>query len=152
MLSIPDLKSTRHASSMKMYHCAVRRLWWPGMYSDFENYVKSCKTCLAANKGQYPKIALKPLPTPTEVFETIHMDLLSISTPSNKYIYIRVRMDSFSKFVVARSLRTKHAQTVATAILEEWFMRFGFPRNICYVIHDNGKEFVNKWTEALYNI
>ena len=74
MLYIPDLKSTRHASSMKMNHCAVRRFWWPGMYCDFENYVKSCKICLAANKGHYSKIALKHLPTPTEVFETIHRD------------------------------------------------------------------------------
>ena len=51
MQSLHDLKSTGHASSMKMYHSAVRRFWWPGMYSNFVNYVKSCEICLSANKG-----------------------------------------------------------------------------------------------------
>ena len=72
MQALHDLKTTGHASTMKMYHSAIRRLWWPGMYASFENYVKSCKTCLESNKGHDPKIKLKPLEVAHSVFDTIH--------------------------------------------------------------------------------
>ena len=152
MQALHDLKTTGHASTMKMYHSAIRRLWWPGMYASFENYVKSCKTCLESNKGHDPKIKLKPLEVAHSVFDTIHIDLLSIQTPSNGFKYMLVIIDSFSKMIVVKCLKSKHGNIVARSIFQEWFMRYGIPRKMCYTVHDNGLELVNKWTKALYEI
>ena len=68
MQALHDMKYTGHAGTKKMYNSALRRIWWPGMYTSFENYVASCPTCLQANKGHYPRIFLKPLPIPNSVF------------------------------------------------------------------------------------
>ena len=152
MQALHDMKYTGHSGTKKMYNSALRRFWWPGMYTSFENYVASCPTCLQANKGHYPRIFLKPLPIPNCVFETIHLDLLSISTPSNGYKYMLVIIDGFSKFIAVKCLKTKHAFSVAKGIFSEWFMRFGIPQHMCYAVHDNGLELVNRWTDALYSI
>ncbi|MGL1886778.1 MAG: reverse transcriptase domain-containing protein [Reichenbachiella sp.] len=152
MKSLHDLKTVGHASSAKMYQSALHRLWWPGMYSHFENYVASCGTCLEANRGHYPKVALKPLPVPNGVFDTIHLDLLSIQTPSNGYKYILVIIDAFSKLVVAKSLKTKNGKTVASAIYNEWYLKYGIPKQLSYAHHDNGLELVNRWSHTLYEM
>ena len=150
--SLHDLKTTGHASAMKMYHSALRRFWWPGMYTQFENYVKSCKICLTATKGHYPRIALKSLPTPNQIFECIHIDLLAIKTVSNKNKYMLVMVDSLSKFLVVKCLRSKHSLQISKSLLSDWFFRFGFPKDICCCVSDNGNEFCNKLNMALYDI
>ena len=137
---------------MKMYHSALRRFWWPGMYTQFENYVKSCKICLTATKGHYPRIALKSLPTPNQIFECIHIDLLAIKTVSNKNKYMLVMVDSLSKFLVVKCLRSKHSSQISKSLLSDWFFRFGFPKDICCCVSDNGNEFCNKLNMALYDI
>ena len=166
MQALHDLKTTGHAGSMKMYQSALTRIWWPKMYSDFENYVSSCDTCLQSNKGHYPKISLKPLPTPPSVFDTIHLDLLSVSTPSNGFKYMLViRMllkercslllqiiDAFSKFIAVKCLKNKTARNISRAIFEIWFLRYGIPRQMSYACHDNGLEFVGNWTQCLFDI
>ena len=148
MQSLHDLKATGHASTMKMYHSALSRFWWPGTYTYFENYVASCKVCLQSYKGHYTKIPLKPLSIPDGVFHTLHV----IHTHSKCFRYMLVIIDAFSKFVVVKCLKSKHANIVTKAIYQEWFLRFGFPKHICYVVHDNGLEFVNKWNKALFEI
>ena len=49
-------------------------------------------------------------------------------------------------------MKSKHVNIVTKAIYQEWFLRFGFLKHICYVVHDNGLEFVNKWNKALFEI
>jgi hypothetical protein len=49
--------------------------------------------------------------------------------------------DSFTKYAVVNSIPNKDAQTVAKAISEQWFCKFGIPAQIHT---DGGKEFVNK--------
>ena len=104
MQSIHDRIKTGHDSSMKMYHSAVRRFWWPGMYSHFGNYVNSCEISLAANKEHCPNIALNPYQLRQNVLKLYiyAIDLLSIFTPSHKYKHMLVMIDSFSKFVIVK--------------------------------------------------
>ena len=83
------------------------------MYTSFENYVASCNTCLEAKKGHYPKIFLNPLPITNGVFYTIYLDVLSIHMPSNGYRYMLVIIDSFSKLVAVKCLKTIKANIVA---------------------------------------
>jgi hypothetical protein len=53
---------------------------------------------------------------------------------------------SLTKYAVVTSISKKDAQTVAKAIFEQWFCKFGIPA----LIHtDGGKEFVNKLLDEL---
>ena len=63
-----------------------------------------------------------------------------------------VIIDGFSKFIAVKCLKTKHAFSVSKGIFSEWFMRFGILQHMCYAVHDNGLEPVNRWTDASYSI
>jgi transposase InsO family protein len=58
-----------------------------------------------------------------------------------KSAYILCITDAFTKYAVVTSIPNKDAQTVAKAIFEQWFCKFGIPAQIHT---DGGKEFVNK--------
>jgi hypothetical protein len=60
---------------------------------------------------------------------------------SRKSAYILCITDAFTKYTVVTSIPNKDAQTVAKAIFEQWFCKFGIPAQIHT---DGGKEFVNK--------
>ncbi len=60
---------------------------------------------------------------------------------SRKSAYILCMTDAFTKYAVVTSIPNKDAQTVAKAIFEQWFCKFGIPAQIHT---DGGKEFVNK--------
>jgi transposase InsO family protein len=60
---------------------------------------------------------------------------------TRKSAYILCITDAFTKYVVVTTISNKAAQTVATAVFQQWFCKFG----ILVQIHtDGGKEFVNK--------
>ncbi len=58
-----------------------------------------------------------------------------------KSAYILCITDAFTKYAVVTSIPNKDAQTMAKAIFEQWFCKFGIPAQIHT---DGGKEFVNK--------
>jgi hypothetical protein len=60
---------------------------------------------------------------------------------TRKSAYILCITDAFTKYTVVTSIPNKDAQTVAKAIFEQWFCKFGIPAQIHT---DGGKEFVNK--------
>jgi hypothetical protein len=60
---------------------------------------------------------------------------------NRKSAYILCMTDAFTKYAVVTSIPNKDAQTVAKAIFEQWFCKFGIPAQIHT---DGGKEFVNK--------
>jgi hypothetical protein len=60
---------------------------------------------------------------------------------NRKLAYILCMTDAFTKYAVVTSIPNKDAQTVAKAIFEQWFCKFGIPAQIHT---DGGKEFVNK--------
>jgi transposase InsO family protein len=72
----------------------------------------------------------------------LHADLLGPMVDANtKSAYIICMTDAFTKYAVVTSIPNKDAQTVARAIFEQWFCKFGIPAQIHT---DGGKEFVNK--------
>jgi hypothetical protein len=60
---------------------------------------------------------------------------------TRKSAYILCITDAFTKYAIVTSISNKDAQTVARAIFEQWFCKFGIPAQIHT---DGGKEFVNK--------
>jgi transposase InsO family protein len=77
----------------------------------------------------------------------IHADLFGpMVDASCKSADILCITDAFTKYAVATSIPNKDAQTVAKAIFEQWFCKFGIPAQIHT---DGGKEFVNKLLDEL---
>jgi transposase InsO family protein len=63
---------------------------------------------------------------------------------TRKFAYILCITHAFTKYAVVTSIPNKDAQTVAKAIFEQWFCKFGIPAQIHT---DGGKEFENKLME-----
>ena len=73
-----------------------------------------------------------------DVFERISVDLTGPHPRSRRgNVYILTIVDSYSKWAEAVALRDKGAETVARALVEHVFCRFGCPLEL---LSDNGQE------------
>jgi transposase InsO family protein len=82
------------------------------------------------------------LPIPDVPNTRIHSDLFVPMVDANKKsAYILCITDTFTKYAVITTIYNNDAQTIAKAIFEQWFCKFGIPAQIHT---DGGKEFVNK--------
>ena len=61
---------------------------------------------------------------------------LPVKPQGNKYIIVMI--DLFSRYIHAVALPNQNAQTVCTALLHSWVLRFGAPRKI---LTDQGTNF-----------
>ncbi len=66
-----------------------------------------------------------------------------------KSAYILCITDAFTKYAVVTKIDNKDAETVARAIFNNWFCKFGIPAQIHT---DGGKEFVNKLAAELFEL
>jgi hypothetical protein len=63
--------------------------------------------------------------------------------------YILCITDAFTKYAMVTAVENKEAETVAKAIFNDWFCKFGIPAQIHT---DGGKEFVNKLSNELFQL
>nr|GEX19607.1 reverse transcriptase domain-containing protein [Tanacetum cinerariifolium] len=113
--------------------------YWPTIYRDAYDLVKSCDACQRQGKisqrDEMPQNSIKVC----EIFDVWGIDFM-VSFPSsqgNKYILVAV--DYLSKWVEAKALPTNDARVVCK-FLKSLFARFGTP---CAIISDRGTHFCN---------
>ncbi len=63
--------------------------------------------------------------------------------------YILCITDAFTKYALVTPMENKEAETVAKAIFNEWFCKFGI---LAQIHTDGGKEFVNKLSNELFQL
>ena len=136
-----------HQGFERTYASLRNKYYWPSMYEDIRQYVRTCEVC------QQSKRAFNAKPPPLQpqavddVFGRWQMDILSgLPTTKDKYKHILVMVDSYSKWVELFPLRTQEAQEVATVIFREIISRYGAMRSI---LSDRGRNFMSKLVQAL---
>ena len=136
-----------HQGFERTYASLRNKYYWPSMYEDIRQYVRTCEVC------QQSKRAFNTKPPPLQpqavddVFGRWQMDILSgLPTTKDKYKHILVMVDSYSKWVELFPLRTQEAQEVATVIFREIISRYGAMRSI---LSDRGRNFMSKLVQAL---
>jgi hypothetical protein len=81
------------------------------------------------SRAQQPPLA--PLPIPDQPNIRIHADLFGpMVNAEHKKAYILCITDAFTKYAVVAKIDNKEAETVAIAIFENWFCKFGIPAQI----------------------
>ena len=97
------------------------------MRQNVERYIEVCKPC-AARRTQGKKLVaeLKPFIEGTR-FHKVGADILGpvTLTKDTSFKYILVMTDLFTKYVVTVPLANQTASSVAEAIIQNWFLRFG---------------------------
>ena len=117
------------------------RYYWPNLYKDTENFIKSCDRC-KISKQPIPKqktkmqhlIANQPL-------DTIAIDFTVVEMSTSGIENILVMTDIFSKYTLAIPTKDQTARTVAKVLIKEWLNKLGIPKRIH---SDRGKSFENR--------
>ncbi|CAF1237173.1 unnamed protein product [Rotaria sordida] len=117
-----------HFGRDKTIHKIKQRYFWPSMYKDINNYIKSCIPCAQFN----PRRQKNP------VSMDFHGPITPTSQRGNKYIICLT--DVLSKFVVTKAVRDNTAQTAVRFLKEDVISKFGTPRCI---LTDNGTHFTS---------
>ncbi|GJR58118.1 reverse transcriptase domain-containing protein [Tanacetum coccineum] len=113
--------------------------YWPTIYRDAHDLVKSCDSCQRQGKisqrDEMPQNCIQVC----EIFDVWGIDFIGPFPSSRGNKYILVAVDYLSKWVEAKALPTNDARVVCK-FLKSLFARFGTPRAI---ISDRGTHFCN---------
>ncbi|GKA44012.1 reverse transcriptase domain-containing protein [Tanacetum coccineum] len=113
--------------------------YWPIIYRDAHDMVKSCDSCQRqgkiSQKGEMPQNAFQIC----EIFDVWGIDFMGPFPSSRGNKYILVAVDYLSKWVEAKALPTNDARVVVK-ILKSLFARLGTP---CAIISDHDTHFCN---------
>lgn len=136
-----------HQGFDRTYNVVSSQYYWPRMYTHIHEYVSSCLACQRAKQPPVNQRApLHPLP-PVNTFERWHMDILGPLTPTKeKYQYILLCVDSFSRFVEAFPLKTQEAAEIADILYREIICRYGAPKSL---VSDRGRNFMSNIVSEL---
>ncbi|CAF4618994.1 unnamed protein product, partial [Rotaria sp. Silwood2] len=138
-----------HFGRDKTMYKIKQRYFWPSMYKDIDNYVKSCILCAQFNpRRQKTPGTLKPIQPPDGVWQLVAMDYHGPITPTsqrgNKYIISLT--DVLSKFVITKAVRDNTTHTAVRFLKEDVISKFGTPRCI---LTDNGTHFTSTMMDEL---
>jgi transposase InsO family protein len=138
-----------HFGRNKTLHKIRTRYYWPRMYKDIDNHIKSCILCAQYNpRRQKTPGKLRSIKPPEGVWQLVAMDFHGPINPTsqrgNKYIISLT--DVLSKFIIAKAVRDNSAQTAVRFLKEDVISKFGTPRCI---LTDNGTHFTSSLTNEL---
>ena len=139
-----------HNAAQKSYLKLTSSYFWPNVYVHILKHTQTCLRCQQRKLSRQKKPPLAPLPIPDQPNIRIHADLFGPMLGSDKKsAYILCITDAFTKYAVVVKIDNKDAETVAKAIFNNWFCKFGIPAQIHT---DGGKEFVNKLSAELFEL
>jgi hypothetical protein len=123
-----------HLGGNKMASRLKLTYFWPRLGIDCKQYSRGCATCDSRKPprpNQQGKMVLRPLAGP---WERIAIDVLSgFNTSKQGNTLLLVVMDEFTKWPEVIPLRNQKAETIAEALVQHVFYRFGIPQ----VIHSD---------------
>lgn len=130
-----EIAHVGHPLEAKLKSILRRRVWWPGMASDAEKWVKSCAICSINGRPERPPPMQRAF-APKGVWQTVAIDF---NGPYKKLgdVSILVIIDLRSRYAIARPVNSTKFEFTKT-VLDDVFDREGFPKAIK---SDNGPPF-----------
>ncbi len=107
-----------------------RRVYWPKMASDVRAHIRKCQLCVRAKASEpIPKVPMRHLMA-FRPLEVLAIDFVKVDRGRGGYEDVLVMTDVYTKYVQAVPCRDQAAQTVAKALRDNWFTRFGIPNRL----------------------
>jgi hypothetical protein len=130
-----------HFGQESTWRRARIQYWWPAMYQDIKEKIKTCHPCQITNQLNPKRMSLWPIQT-DQIFQRFGLDYVGpmIETPSgNKYILTIT--EYYTRWPIAVATKTADAQTTADILYNQIFCVFGPPAEI---LSDRGSHFRNE--------
>ncbi|GFY07012.1 retrovirus-related Pol polyprotein from transposon opus [Trichonephila clavipes] len=148
MKEFHDLPLAGHLGKRKTYLKLRDTCYFPFMRKYIFEYVSTCDRCQKFNyKNALPAGRLMPIVSkyPNEI---VTLDLLGPypASRSERYKFILVISDHFTKWCELIPLRKASAQAIANAFFDNYISRYGAPISL---ISDNGPQFISDVFEHL---
>ena len=128
-----------HLGQDKTLNKLKERYYWPGHFNAVRNWCQTCPECVTT-KTQAPK-QRAPLGTITAGYpmQVMAVDLLGpLPESSSGNSYVMVVGDYFTRWMEALPIPNQEAQTVATRLVDEVFLRYSVPEQLH---SDQGRQF-----------
>ena len=136
-----------HPGSKRMWMNLARQYIWPSMARDCAKYVAGCISCAACKPAFNRHTRPLQLFPPNGPWEFICADILGpLPITKSGSRFILVISDRFSKFTVARPLKSISANDVAECLVADWIANFGVP---LIILTDNGPQFASKFLQQV---
>ena len=129
-----------HLGAERTFQLARKRVYWPRMFSEIEDFVRRKCRCVVQKKTRVQHAApLQSIHTSSPM-ELVAIDFLHLDKSSSGHEYVLLIVDGFSKYAQAYPTRNKSALTAAKHLYGDFVLRYGLPGRI---LHDQGGEFEN---------
>ena len=136
--------SIAHNESHLGQHKSVRKaqqyFYWPRMWSDMVQFVKSCSVCQQFKEAGALMQKWQELPVVDGKGKRVAIDLIDMFNSTTGHRYCLTIMDHFSRFLRVYPLRSKSSNLVLRELRKDFCM-FGTPE---VVLMDNGSEFTSR--------
>ena len=140
-----------HLGEAKTYERIADRMFWPTMYADIKEYVRSCTKC-AARKSylHHVQTPLYTIPRPAQPFETLGIDVLgTLPLTKLRNLYIVVITCYHTRWPIAFAMRNQRARTIATLLVEQVFCQHGYPATL---LSDRGANFLSQLMASVLKV
>jgi len=138
-----------HCGAEKLYLTMKERVYWPGMYTQVQQYVAQCEVCNRSKADFHPsKAQIQCREVPPQIFSRVHLDHVHIpvKNTTHGYNYALVLIDATSLWTEMIPVRTTSAKETCQAILMHWIARYGTPSEL---VTDRHPSFTGKLMELL---
>ena len=138
-----------HLGTERVAELARKRVFWPGMLQDIDEFIH--KKCLCLLQKKPPRLMKAPLQNivTSMPMELVSIDYVKLEQGSGGYKYILVIVDHFTKYSQAYPTRNKMSITATKHLYNDFVLRFGFPGRI---MSEQGGEFTSNVIEQMHKL
>ena len=102
-----------HKGRQGTYSKIALRYWWPGLYREVEEFIKTCEACQKRKLGQVDK-ELHPT-IYSALWRKVGLDVVHMRRNAGFKYFVAIR-DDFSGWLEAKAIRNADAKTIAAFI------------------------------------
>ncbi len=146
-----DVPYAGHLGREKTYVAVSRHFWWKHLIKWVTTYVKTCEVCQRVKPAQSTQAPLRPLPIPSECWQSMTMDFAFGYPPDlHGNTGVVVFVDPLSKMVhLAPCKASIDARGTAELFLAHVFRYHGLPKRI---ISDRDPRFTAQFWQCLFQV
>lgn len=130
-----------HHGVDRTYNRISQGFYFPGMRRAITEYIKTCASCQRYKSSNKKPSGLLQTPVLNQRGEVLAIDLFGpLPVGDNGERWILLVEDTASRWTELYALKEATSAACAQILIEEFFLRYGFPRRI---VSDNGVQFVS---------